>query len=351
MLRKPSSILAQVNVQFPREYAYRVFWSLQQSDQHTRFFDTSFVNQADAVRMEESVRNRVNNSIACLGAENCIALAPLFLRAQEDALIQLSSQLVLVMCREGPVIPVLLLRHIPFPEDTPESSAQQETQRTAPAVVHIATSSTSQQIVQQENAPHEGATPLNKEQQLESEQSLRSTLQDEHKETTPGCTHQDPNDHAPLNLSTEDELRYAQMMTKTPISAICNLRNTTMPESLTREEQLQRCQQMKQSIESLYTQRAQHEQVLCNPHIRPTTQRVLKESLARKCTYIQQQLKHIAQERSKLIEQQQLNEVTRRVLLSGSDMDPSWQRDIDLESEHLQACIELLEAANPHMSA
>ena len=371
MLRKPSSILADVHVQYPREYAYHVFWSLQQSDHHTRFFDTSFVNPADASRVEESVRNLINDTIACLGAENCIALAPLFVRAQEDALIQLSSQLVLVMYREGPVIPVLLLRHTPFPDCIGSSPHQEKELQVPAATVHITTSSSSPPFTQQKIVTNDSGTlvlqppvqqgmttnksgtpvlqpPVHHENVPQLQKPFRTD--DESKQAIDLSAHPDPNDHKPLILSKEDELRYVQMMTKTPIAAVCNLRNSTMPDSLTREEQLQRCQQMKQSIESLYHQRMQHEQVLCNPHIRPTTQRVLKESLARKCDYIQQQLGHIASERAKLIEQQQLNEVTRRVLLSGSDMDLSWQKDIDSDSDHLQACIELLEAANPNMS-
>lgn len=341
MLCKPSLILAQASAQFPREYAYKVFFSLQQSGPHTQYFDDAFLDPDDAKRFESSVRTRVNNMIACIGTENCIALAPLFLRSQEDALIHLTDQLVLVMHREGPVIPVLLLRQ----------SSPQTSDYTATAQQESCATKLDHEYPNAETSP---AILVPEEHQQSLPEPLHIVVQDVKNTNKVDCTLSSTTmtdcSLNPSPLTKEQEMRFVEMMTKTPISAICNLKNEPS-DTISREEQLQRCKQMKQSIEALYNQRAQHEQVLANPHITATATRVLQQSLARKNAYIRQQLAQIATHRKKLIEQHEVNEVTRRVLMSGSDLDPQGCAEITCETAHLQECISLLESANPNTSA
>lgn len=352
MLKKPSTILHEANVQLPREYAYKVDRSLHQIDQHTQLFDASFVNPADAVTLESSVRRHFNNVIQCSGMESCILLPPLFIRSQEDAVVRLSSQFVLVMFRDGPVVPVLCISNqspTPKPKLEPLLVIDSQSSSSSPpcAVIHV--EKPPHDVTDDSNTTHipEQAFVLQRETSQprqhiiipEAATSLASIAQSQNQQQ-----------HAKLALTAEDERRYVEMMTKTPIAAVCSLQTSAAREVLSRDDQLQKYMQMKQSIDALYSQRMQHEQVLANPHISSTTERVLKESLARKCTYIQQHLSKIATERARLIDEQQTNEVTRRVLLACTDSDPKWHMDIEAERKHLQTCIDLLETANPNMS-
>ena len=399
ILRIPSAILHDACVQLPREYAFKVFWSLQQTDQHTRFFDASFLNPADATTFENAVRKQLNATIECCGIENCILLPPLFLRAQENAIVHLSSQILLVMCREGPVIPVLLLRSQPFlkqstPQSTQPSLDKQSTpQSTQPSLEkqsspqpffeNQSTPQSTQPFFEKQSTPQSTPQPAFEKQQstpqftpqvlsptpqkpmvepalqivtepnkecIEDAVSIRVVSQPppQHKTNIDGSV--DASQVKPV-LTPEEERRFIEMMTKTPISATFNLHDTaTSHEKLSPNEQLQKYQQMRQSIDALQSQRMQLEQILLNPHISPATQDVVQKSLDRKCKYIQQQLTKIAAERARLIEQQQVNEIARRVLLGDADADTIWHKNIADESSHLRTCIDLLEAANPNMS-
>ena len=114
MLYKPSEIMAKSHVRTQEEYGVDVYKKLlvkldgfKSGSVSTDFmFSSCFVDKADADRCYESIDKRLKKSLEPSSVEvDYVFLPPLFIRSNADE-IALLSNVILVFCKSGPVIPV-----------------------------------------------------------------------------------------------------------------------------------------------------------------------------------------------------------------------------------------------------
>lgn len=149
-------------------------------------------------------------------------------------------------------------------------------------------------------------------------------------------------------LNEMDEMRYVRDMFKTPLSVTVMRQSQPSATSvaMTNEEQFNKCMVLGESLKHLNSQRMHVKTMINNPNVQPTTKSVLEKMLAQREKDIVHALTLMQVERVRLTEAQEVNEVTRRTLLTDQSADPKWYADIRAESTHLQRCLDCLEASS-----
>lgn len=107
-LKMPSVILNEVCAKTRREYASIVFRCIQE-ETNSNITKSCFISQEEADRYQKNVLKRIDCSLPCDKTDECIILPPLFLRSSGDSFCQLTSQIFLILYKQGPIIPFVRL--------------------------------------------------------------------------------------------------------------------------------------------------------------------------------------------------------------------------------------------------
>ncbi len=117
MLYKPSVIITSLQLKDASDYGFTVYKHLLvkmdgKEQANTNLFLNTFVKEVDAIRCYESIKDRIQAAVPEGSTEeDFLVLPPMFLRSDKNEIAQITTQVMIVMCENGPVVPVVFTQN------------------------------------------------------------------------------------------------------------------------------------------------------------------------------------------------------------------------------------------------